>query len=59
MNVGSKNAGVKYAGVFLMAIGIYPTIPSILVWLSNNLSPHYTRATGESPSLVFEVKANT
>ena len=36
---------VKYGALFLMAGGLYPSVPPLLVWLSNNYTNHYTRAT--------------
>jgi len=39
------NVHVKYGALFLMAAGLYPSVPPILVWLSNNYVSHYTRAT--------------
>jgi nitrate/nitrite transporter NarK len=37
MLLGSKNAHVQYAGTFLGAMGIYPTVPNTLSWASNNV----------------------
>ncbi len=45
--------GVKYAGTFLAAIGIFPCSPCVMAWLANNLSPHYTRATGTGLQLAI------
>ncbi|KAJ9098750.1 hypothetical protein QFC21_004398 [Naganishia friedmannii] len=36
---------IKYGALFLMASGLYPSVPPVLVWLSNNSGPHYKRAT--------------
>lgn len=36
---------LKYGMLFLMAAGLYPSVPPVLVWLSNNYTSHYTRAT--------------
>lgn len=41
-----SQSGVKYAGTFFIAAGAFPCSPLILAWLSNNLAPHYTKATG-------------
>jgi hypothetical protein len=46
MQLASNSAGVKYAGTFFIASGAFPCSPLILAWLSNNLAPHYTKATG-------------
>ncbi|KAF1949030.1 MFS general substrate transporter [Byssothecium circinans] len=37
MLLGSKNVHVQYAGTFLGAAGIYPTVPNTLSWASNNV----------------------
>ncbi|KAJ4394222.1 hypothetical protein N0V93_003439 [Gnomoniopsis smithogilvyi] len=37
---------VRYGGTFLVAAGVYPCSAMIMGWLSNNLAPHYVRATG-------------
>ena len=46
MQLASDSNAVKYAGTFFIAVGAFPCSPLILAWLSNNLSPHYTKATG-------------
>ncbi|GAM35423.1 hypothetical protein TCE0_017r03743 [Talaromyces pinophilus] len=46
MLLASKSNGVRYGGTFLVAIGVYPGSPMVVGWLSNNLAPHYVRATG-------------
>lgn len=56
MLLAAKSNAVRYAGTFLVAVGIYPTSPLIIGWLSNNLAPHYVRATGIGFLLAF---ANT
>ena len=45
MIANTKNNHVKYGALFLMAGGLYPSVPPVLVWLSNNYTNHYTRAT--------------
>lgn len=42
----SDKPGVVYAGVFIAACAIYPTQPTNISWLSNNLSGSYKRAVG-------------
>lgn len=37
MLLGSTNPHVQYAGTFLGAMGIYPTVPNTLSWASNNV----------------------
>ncbi|KAM0715366.1 hypothetical protein Q7P37_008864 [Cladosporium fusiforme] len=46
MQLAAKTAGVRYAGTFFVASGMFPCSPLILAWLSNNLAPHYVKATG-------------
>ncbi|KAF7969156.1 hypothetical protein HWV62_28202 [Athelia sp. TMB] len=41
----TTNVHVKYGALFLMASGLYPSVPPVLVWLSSNYTNHYTRAT--------------
>ena len=43
MLLGSKHAGVQYAGTFLGALGIYPTIANTIAWASNNVEGVYKR----------------
>ncbi|KAK4227808.1 MFS transporter-like protein [Podospora fimiseda] len=37
---------VKYAGTFLIAMGVFQASPMLMGWVANNLSPHYVRAVG-------------
>jgi len=46
IQIASRRDGVKYAGTFFVAAGAFPCSPLILAWLSNNLAPHYIKATG-------------
>jgi hypothetical protein len=43
MLLGSQNAGLKYAGTFLGALGIYPCIANTITWTSNNIEGVYKR----------------
>lgn len=43
MLIASNNPKIKYAGTFLGAAGIYPTIPNTLTWASNNIEGVYKR----------------
>jgi len=43
MLIGTQNPHVKYAGVFLAAIGIYPCISNTIAWGSNNFEGVYKR----------------
>ncbi|KKZ61720.1 hypothetical protein EMCG_03749 [[Emmonsia] crescens] len=38
--------GVVYFGTFVVVSGIYPALPGIVTWLSNNLAGDYKRASG-------------
>ncbi|KAF4460682.1 major facilitator superfamily transporter [Fusarium albosuccineum] len=46
MLLAAKESSVRYGGTFLVAVGVYPGSAMIMGWLSNNLAPHYVRATG-------------
>jgi MFS family permease len=41
----TSNLHAKYGALFLIAAGLYPSVPPVLVWLSSNYTNHYTRAT--------------
>lgn len=43
MLLGSQTPGVKYAGTFLGALGIYPCIANTITWVSNNVEGVYKR----------------
>ncbi|GBF65079.1 transporter [Trichophyton mentagrophytes] len=43
MLLGAKSPGVRYAGTFLGAMGIYPCIPNTISWASNNTEGVYKR----------------
>lgn len=44
---------LKYGMTFLMAMGMYGSIPCILVWNSNNSAGHYKRATTSAMQLTI------
>ena len=44
-NVGEHDNHTKYGMTFLMATGLYASVPPVLVWNSNNSAGHYKRAT--------------
>jgi cyanate permease len=46
MQLAAKTPAVRYGGTFFVAAGIFPCSPLVLAWLSNNLAPHYVKATG-------------
>ncbi|KAF2166533.1 hypothetical protein M409DRAFT_54872 [Zasmidium cellare ATCC 36951] len=43
MLLGSQDPNMKYAGTFLGALGIYPTIANTITWCSNNTEGVYKR----------------
>jgi len=43
MLLGSDKAGVKYAGTFLGALGIYPCISNTISWAANNFEGTYKK----------------
>ncbi|EMC91471.1 hypothetical protein BAUCODRAFT_80578 [Baudoinia panamericana UAMH 10762] len=43
MLLGSTNPGVKYAGTFLGALGIYPCVANTISWAANNVEGVYKR----------------
>jgi hypothetical protein len=43
MLISTPNPHVQYAGTFLAAMGIYPTIPNITAWVANNIEGVYKR----------------
>ena len=43
MLIGSHQPGVKYAGIYLGAVGIYPCIANTIVWGSNNIEGVFKR----------------
>ncbi|KAF2181650.1 MFS general substrate transporter [Zopfia rhizophila CBS 207.26] len=46
MLIASTHTLTQYGGTFFVAAGIFPCSPLIMGWLTNNLAPHYVRATG-------------
>ena len=43
--LASKRPAIQYDRTFIVASGVYPGSPCMMGWLSNNLAPHYVRAT--------------
>ena len=52
-NVGENDNNVKYGMTFLMATGLYTSVPPILSWISNNSAGHYKRATTTAMQLAI------
>ncbi|BCR87724.1 putative MFS transporter [Aspergillus chevalieri] len=48
-----QGARLKYGMTFIMAMGMYGSIPCILVWNSNNSAGHYKRATTSAMQLTI------
>ncbi|KAK4502281.1 hypothetical protein PRZ48_005706 [Zasmidium cellare] len=46
MLISTDRKLIQYGGTFLVAAGIFPCSPLVMAWLSNNLAPHFVRATG-------------
>ncbi|KAH8731695.1 major facilitator superfamily domain-containing protein [Phaeosphaeriaceae sp. PMI808] len=49
----SKNPKVQYGMTFMMATGMYSSVPCILSWNSNNSAGHYKRATTSALQLAI------
>lgn len=52
-NVSEDRNRVKFGMTFLMATGLYASVPPILVWLSNNSAGHFKRATALGVQLMI------
>jgi hypothetical protein len=52
-NIGINYPKVKYGMTFLMATGMYSSVPPVLVWNSNNSAGHYKRATTTALQLMI------
>jgi hypothetical protein len=52
-NIGDGHPRVKYGMTFLMATGIYSSVPPVLTWLANNSAGHYKRATAAALQLAI------
>lgn len=48
-----SGAKIKYGMTFLMATGMYSSVPCILVWNSNNSAGHFKRATTSAMQLAI------
>ncbi|CAI7661009.1 unnamed protein product [Penicillium pancosmium] len=49
----TSNPKVQYGMTFMMATGMYASVPCILVWMSNNSAGHYKRATTSALQLAI------
>lgn len=52
-NISVQHPKVKYGMTFLMATGMYASVPPVLVWNSNNSAGHYKRATTTALQLMI------
>lgn len=52
-NISVAHPSVKYGMTFLMATGLYASVPCVLVWNSNNSAGHYKRATTTAVQLMI------
>ncbi|KAL5321281.1 hypothetical protein ACEPPN_012096 [Leptodophora sp. 'Broadleaf-Isolate-01'] len=52
-NIGVSHPKVKYGMTFMMATGMYASVPCVLVWNSNNSAGHYKRATTTALQLMI------
>lgn len=52
-NIGIEHPKIKYGMTFLMATGMYASVPCVLVWNSNNCAGHYKRATTTALQLMI------
>ncbi|KAL8287355.1 hypothetical protein RQP46_003807 [Phenoliferia psychrophenolica] len=46
LNIVTRNPHIRYAGVFLGAIGIYPNVPLVVSWSSNTFGGSTKKAIG-------------
>jgi len=52
-NISVHHPKIKYGMTFLMATGMYASVPCVLVWNSNNSAGHYKRATTTALQLMI------
>jgi hypothetical protein len=52
-NIGDGHHKVKYGMTFMMATGLYSSVPPVLTWLANNSAGHYKRATAAALQLAI------
>ncbi|GAA5946567.1 hypothetical protein JCM3775_002142 [Rhodotorula graminis] len=51
INISPAPSGVKYFGIYLIAMGAYGGLPTSVTWLSNNLSGQTKRAVGSAAQI--------
>jgi len=52
-NISVAHPKVKYGMTFMMATGMYASVPCVLVWNANNSAGHYKRATTSALQLAI------
>lgn len=52
-NISIQHPKIKYGMTFLMATGMYASVPCVLVWNSSNSAGHYKRATTTALQLMI------
>ena len=52
MSLASRNKQRDYGALYLQIIGSYAAVPCLLTWNSNNIQPHYRRATAIALSTI-------
>lgn len=52
-NISAHHSNVKYGMTFLMATGMYASVPCVLGWNANNSAGHYKRATTSALQLII------
>lgn len=45
MSLASRSKSSDYGALFLQIVGVYAIAPCLVTWLSNNVQPHYRRAS--------------
>lgn len=53
MLIATDNSGVKYAGCFFLASGIYPNVPQGVAWNGNNIGGSLKRGVGIAMHVAF------
>ena len=51
--IASRSAALSYVAVYLAACGIYPNIPNIIAWVSNNVEGSYKRSVSLAMVISF------
>lgn len=57
MLLATQHSGVKYAGCFFLATGIYPNVPQGVAWNGNNIGGSLKRVRFPSTSFYVTISA--